>query len=291
MNKYFSLPGYYQKYSILSLFLSYYNSHKQFFYSDRIIDSLYDCPPNLIWNGGRNTAKNNNIPLKDIFNFYRQFKDLHLRHTFTNCLLTPEMVEDRNCNQFVCTYVDINDKIIINNPYLIQWFKDIYPELELIYSTTLDITDSTQINKLTETNLYVMNYNYNNDNSYIAQLAHPEHIEILCAEPCIKNCPNRLAHYKNTSEMVLGISDKFYAIKNCPMLKQKQFVATTDIQNLPTGITNTRIEELSQMGIQYFKISGRQLPPLILLEIILYYLVLPEYYQRVREEILAQIQF
>ena len=136
-----------------------------------------------------------------------------------------------------------------------------------------------------------MNYNYNNNNSYLKQLKHPENIEILCAEPCLQNCPNRVAHYKNVSEMILGLNDTFYAMEQCPMHNKHTFLSTSDIQLLPNAVTNKRVEELSQLGIKYFKISGRQLPPLILLEVILYYLVLTEYHQRVREEILAQIKF
>lgn len=290
MIKYFSLPGYYQKYDILILFLTYYNNNEQFFYSDRIIDSLYDCPPNLIWNGGRNTSADLGIELESLFNFYRQFETIHLRHTFTNCLLTPELTKDEKCNEFVNDFIDPKDKIIINNEYLIQWFKQQYPNLELIYSTTINIKDTNYINNITKNNIYIMNYNYNNDNSYISKLRYPEHIEILCAEPCMPNCPNRMNHYKSVSEEVLGISH-ISVLDKCPIVNTHNFLTTNDILNLPTAVSNKRIEELSQMGIQYFKISGRQLPPLILLEFLLYYLVLPEYYQRVKEEILSKIKF
>lgn len=275
----------------MSHFLQYYFDHRQYFYSDRIIDSLYDCPPDIIWNGGRNVYIIQQAPIEQIIQSYRKFSDIHLRHTFTNCKLNSIMIKNYKCNDFVKRYVTPNDKIIINSPLLIEWFKNHYPYLELIYSTTLGITDINEVNELTKNNIYVMNYNYNNDNTYISKLTYPEHIEILCAEPCIPNCPHRMEHYEVISKTVMDSKsvDSEFIRANCPTYKM--FLKTkfnfNDMQNFSTAISNERIDELSNMGIKYFKISGRHMPAEALLEIFIYYLVKPEHKCIVEQAMLA----
>lgn len=53
MIKKFSLPGFYMLNRYLYEFLVYYEKHRDFFYEDRIIDSIYDCHPSVLWAGGR----------------------------------------------------------------------------------------------------------------------------------------------------------------------------------------------------------------------------------------------
>ena len=178
-----SIPGFYSKFKHVKLFLDYYYNYRDLFYSDRCIDSLYDAEPHLLWRGGRVPINESFVPMDVILSELNEYP-VKLRHTFTNCLLTEQLVNDYACNFFVQHFIREQDEVILNHPLLIEHFKKNYPKIPIIYSTTMNIQDINQVNEISKNNIYVMNYNYNNDQQYINQLTHKENIEILCAEPC-----------------------------------------------------------------------------------------------------------
>lgn len=280
MIKKFSLPDYYNKGKYI-LDLSFYmknNSDK--FYSDRIIDSAYGAHPSLLWTGGRFITDQYAMLMSDVLHEFNKIPEIKLHHVCTNLLMTPELVTDYKSNYFFLHYIRSEDKAIIAHPLLIDHFKYNYPKISLIYSTTMNIKDIETVNEITKKNIYVLNYNYNYNDIYIKQLLYPNNIEVLCGEPCILNCPNREKHYKEISKIALQINEGIYT---CPYEVEKY--TADEILSLPHAMTNERIDQLSEMGIQYFKISGRSLDLPNWLAIILYYLALPEH----REKIFFQL--
>lgn len=269
MIKKFSIPDYYGKCHQIADLINYKNEHPDFFYSDRIIDNSYGAPPYFLWMGGRLTYPNGVNSMDTVL---YTLPSLELRHVCTNCLVNDEVIHDYRSNKFIRDYVRPQDKLIVSHPSLIQYLKKNYPYLTLVYSTTMNITNVNKINEMTENNIYVLNYNYNYDDKYIKQLKNPHNIEILCGESCDLECPNRMHHYKFISEAVLGIATQDF---NCPNGCDAR--SGYEIIHLPHAITNERIDELSEMGIQYFKISGRTLNAPDWIYVIAYYLVLPEH--------------
>ena len=285
--KKFSIPGFFSKFTIIQSFIDYYYNHRDLFIEDRCIDSCYDSYGTLLWRGGRIPhIENPNLNMLDILDFFNQYPSIELRHVFSNCLLDENMTHDYFCNKFTKEVIRLQDKVIINNKYLIEHFKKNYPNIPIIYSTTMDITDIEQVNQLSEQNIYVLNYNYNNDNTYLEQLKYPQNIEILCGEPCIDNCPYRAQHYISISKGALGIADDENDINECPFGSYN--LTPIQIMKRKNAITNERIDELYNIGFQYFKISGRTLPPPSWLELILYYLAKPEYIDQIRQELLLK---
>lgn len=237
----FSLPSFYNKFKIVSSFLDYYYKHREQFYEDRQIDSLYDTVSGLLWGGGRYTPVED-INLHTLLDEYNKHPEIKLRHVFTNCLLNQLTVNDYKCNKFVCDFIRLQDEVIVNHPLLIEHFKSQYPRIPIVYSTTLNIVDIDKINEITKTNIYVLNYNYNNNNAYLDKLEHKENVEIICAEPCIPNCPKRLEHYKTISQAYLSIHYDENAIYTCPYRSEiKPFF---EVMKSPLAITNERIKEL-----------------------------------------------
>lgn len=211
--------------------------------------------------------------MNDILDRYSKFPEISLRHVFSNYLIDSQLAKDYTCNKFVKQYIRPQDAVILASYGLIEHFRNNYPNIPIIYSTTLDIKDIALINKLTESNIYVLNYIYNNDNTYLSKLKHIENIEVLCGDICVFNCPYRKWHYDTINENLLyqNVNDK------C-----RQYIDMGDnilqyMLSLPQALNNQRIEELSSMGIQYFKVSGRELNSIALTPILLYYLVKPEY--------------
>jgi len=280
-----SLPGFYAQFKYVQTFLEYYKENPKFFYTDRIIDSFYDAEPSLLWRGGRSPMIEQYVPMPEILDEFNKYPEIKLRHVFTNCLLTEQLVNDYTCNKFVSRFMRSQDEVILNHPLLIKHFQNNYPWIPIIYSTTLGITNLIQINSITENNIYVLNYNYNNDNNYLQQLKHKNNIEILCAEPCNLNCPRRSDHYKAISkEVLLNPLDENTDLLQCPFGAENRIF--DEVMKLPHAVTNERIKELEQQGFQYFKISGRTLMTPQWLETLVYYLVLPEYVSYVRQNLI-----
>lgn len=223
MDKYFYLPGYYIYNNLLSQFIKYKKENPQFFLKDRIIAGSYDIPFGLIWNGGRGSQINygratyNETWTNSVMQQWFKQPDFILLHTCTNLFInTPERLHDKICNSFIEKYYRPQDKIIIANPDLKKYLKETYPEISFVNSTTIGLTDISTINKLTENEIYVLNYNKNGDNEYLKQLTHPENIEILCGEHCVANCPNRRKHYEEVSKIQLKEIEKSSCVEVCP---------------------------------------------------------------------------
>lgn len=295
MIKKFSLPSWYIHHEKLMLFLRFYSDNKDLFFNDRIIDSVYDVYNGgnipLIWGGGRySLADSDKIPMNFVLSNFKRYPGIEIRHVFTNMLLdSDELLTEYRCNKFVQQCIRPNDSVVLNHPKLIQYFKETYPKIKIIYSTTMNITDIDKVNELTKDNMYVLNYNYNNNNEYLEKLQHKENIEILCAEPCQPFCPHRLKHYKAISQNIINLNNFNVAPESdfvCPFGAEP--FTLDEIMAHPHAITNERVEELSKQGFQYFKISGRTVPVPQWFDTILYYLAKPKYRTHIRSKLLCE---
>jgi len=282
--KKFLLPGYLLHDELMRCFLNYIDVDRSILKPDCVIEGLYDCPPYLIWNGGRFTSYITQDPnvIQEIFNIYRT-NNVTLYHTFTNLLLTPEMCLDYSCNDFMKNWVLPSDKLIVASKPLEQYLKEHYPQNQLVYSTILQLGDINYINQITEKDICVLDYNHNIEPEFLQQLTHPEHIELMCNEGCISHCPVRHKDFICRSKQQLHIPLTEEELYLCPGNYYTENITFSDVLQNAETLTNERIEELSQMGFQYFKISGRHMPEQILIEVLLYYLIKEDSQLRVRE--------
>lgn len=195
-------------------------------------------------------------------------------------ILDKDMIKDPKCNMIINNYYQTKDYIIISNQQLYNHLKDIVPESHFIYSTTLGIKDINLINTLSKNNIVVLDYNYNNNDDILQQLLYPQNIEILCAELCIDNCPYRREHYRAVSKQNahLELNQDELELMPCKMkdkLGIKRFSVEIYLKTFKHAISNERIEKLSQLGFQYFKIAGRGRSLELCLQFLIYYLILP----------------
>lgn len=281
----FSCPDYYGFFNLNLKLLDLFQEERVKFYDDVIIDSIYGSFP-CIWNGGRfyegGTSFGNIVAT--ITPFIE--RGISLRHTFTNCLLTEEHLNDTLCNK-ICelTHSSLHG-INVNSTLLKKYLEEKYPEFYIMWSTTLCTEDLEQINFLSEKNLLVLDYNLNNNFEFLAKLKHPENIEILVCETCIPNCPNRFDHYQNESERQLFLHNNFYP---CPWRTDQNYY-TGGACTFPhyVSIDNIRQNYLP-LGINKFKIMGRGRPAIEAIENYVNYLVKPEYKDDIRMQLLAAL--
>lgn len=290
-----SIAGWFAHHEEIIDFLNYYYDHPEFFFQDRIIDSIYDCYYGnlpLVWCGGRVPNNDVRFNMNYVLKNFNMFPNIKLRHNFTNKLLNDDaLINDYRCNQFVKKYIRPQDEVVINHPKLIQHFKEHYPQIPLIYSTTLEITDINQVNEITKNNIYVLSYTKNNDIEYLKNLQYKDNIELLCGETCMDNCPYRKEHQRMISQTILDAQldlSKMQEI-NCPTAKEHGapfFI--NDILQRDHAISNEKMDQLMDLGFSQFKIVGRSFPVPMWLDILLYYLALPEYKERLKQEFLMR---
>ena len=280
----FSLPDYYHFYDLNLHLLQLMDEQSEKFYEDVKVDSIYGSFP-CIWNGGRyysgSTSYENIVATVQPFTE----RGISLRHTFTNCLLTEEHLNDTLCNK-ICelTHSSLHG-INVSSPLLKEYLEKKYPKFYIMWSTTICTEDLSQINQLSEKNLLVLDYNLNNKFDILAQLKHPENIEILVCESCILNCPSRREHYVHESNCQLFNETTTYT---CPWVKDQNFYTGIQKRSHHVDIDSIRKNYLP-LGINKFKIMGRGRPVVETIENYVNYLVKPEYKDDIRMQLLRSI--
>lgn len=294
MIKYFSLPDYWNHFFEIQVLFQYRQLHPSYFYEDRIFNSAYGLPPDLIWNGGRVMPNTDHtLTYMQVFNYYRALKDFHLRHTCTNIILNEELIQEKKCNDFIYSYYNPQDYIIFSNELLHKHLSLIVPEDHFIYSTTMGIKDLKQINQYSKNNLVVLDYSYNNNESYLKQLDYPSNIEILCGELCIDDCPHRMKHYIAVSKTNAHIPLDIQESDSCFFKEQKEEISSLlqwYLSSFKHAITTERIDELAALGFQNFKIAGRTRNTEQFFTFVNYYLILPQYQDIVKQELIIQTE-
>lgn len=283
----FHLPGLFEFYELYKRFLDLYKNHSEYFYDFIEIASIYGAPSSCVWGGGRVAFGDEDIKL-----FLNLLKNtgVSARLTFSNSLLTEEHLDDHLCNKMCKLLNEPNSHngVIIHSDLLKDYIYDKYPHLELISSTTKVILDDNELDEelnMKEFKYVVPDFRYNKRMDFLSSLSEEEKdkIELLVNECCYIGCKDRKDCYKNVSEKTLGLntpdhickapfSEKGYMFSMA--MKNPAFIGINDIKStyLPLGISN-------------FKIEGRGLGSAVVLEMLLYYLVKPEYQINVREEI------
>lgn len=281
----FHLPGLFEFHDLYELFLNIYKEHRIYFYDYIEITSIYGCPSDYIWSGGRVSSGND-----DIYSTKRLLKqhNLSANLTFSNLFIKEEHLSDRKCNDLCKLFNESQNGIVICSDILLNYIKNNYPNYHFISSTTKVLTNpSDLINELrrNEFSYVVPDFRLNKNKTLFNSLNQNEKdkIELLVNECCDTNCAQRKVCYENVSKKILGIEcedHKCYSPESkngyvfSKAMKNPAFISNDDIINyyLPLGITN-------------FKIEGRGLGSALVLEILLYYLAKPEYQLNIREQI------
>ena len=290
--KYFSIPGYFRHFDQIVALNEFKKEHPDYFEPDRIIESAYDFPSHLIWNGGRfDTYIFNPFTQREMLEYYFVETNMKLAHTCTNMLIDSTLAKDWSCNLFLEKFYRPQDIVIISSFDLYEHLKNAFNNMNFILSTTAGITDIKDVNRIiNDYNMsVVIDYHYNNNDEYLKQIQRPEKVELICAEPCEFTCNHRKQHYQEISQTQLGLieygKDGFAA---CPYKTNVEKRVFAEIQKLPQAITNERIDELADVGINHFKISGRPLVFTQWYETMTYYLVKPKYQQYVAQTLIQQ---
>lgn len=288
---YFSIPGYFHQYDTNIALLKLKQKFPEKFYDDIIIDSIYDCFPNSIWNGGR-VCLEKTVPIKDMKDILYTFNEfgLSIRHTFTNELLENTDLYDRLSNKIleISSNTLIKTGININSELLKNYIEDKYPNIFYFnWSATKCLKDIDEINHLSCNNLVIPSYqSINNNFEIINNLLYPNNIEFIVDECCFDKCPFYTSHYKKFNKEQLYINDYDAEICRCQQSPNYYERRTNRKHNISIDLIR---EKYLPLGFNKFKITGREEFPFNLIESYVNYFVKKEYRDFIRNSLLSEV--
>lgn len=278
---YFHLPGLFAFSSLYKNFLKIYTEEKDKFNDWMEIGSVFGAPRTASWGGGR-MPNPSELGDKDIIEFMKNY-NISCRLTFSNNQIEEKHLGDIYCNYLLDAFYWPGNSIIINSPILEKYIRNKYPNYKFISSTTKCLKDEKlTLDELSnDYELVVLDYNFNKNFDFLINIENKEKCELLINPVCMPNCPRRKEHYDLMSKEFLHIPNDIKYFE-CPYQTAKFFQA----QNNPLFISKDDIQNIYiPMGFKHFKIEGRTTGWDDLIEILLYYLVKPEYQLEIRERL------
>ena len=249
---------------------------------------MYGAPAGCRWDGGR--AGFGDAEPEAAAALMKEY-GISARLTFSNSLLREADLADVRCNR-LCALFEKNGPVpagaVISSDLLLDYLRENYPGFYFVSSTTKVLTDFRQLKAELERPSFryvVPDFRLNKEMDRLVSLEDglKGKVEFLCNEACRFDCPDRKACYENVSRKNLGEDcedhvctspDAGRGYRFSDAMKNPGFIGIRDIQ-----------EVYLKNGFTQFKIEGRSLGSAVVLEMLLYYLVRPEYQLQVREEI------
>ncbi len=295
----FHIPDFLKHFRLNMVLLSTLEKNKEWFRDGVRIASVYGAFPPALWNGGRAALGTcDERTVKEVLNFYNS-KGIPCRYTFTNPLIQKEHLSDQFCNMLLRAGHNGLNEVIVNSPILEEYIRKNYPKYKITSSTCKQIRDTEQLCAELEKdyNLVVLDYNYNNDFEFLEKLPHKEKCELLINACCEPNCKRRGEHYSSIGAEQIRFNEYLHS----PSALTKPFQANEfkclsmrlplyKTTGFSTHISPEAIyEKYLPMGFNQFKIEGRTLPDINVLENFVYYMIKPEYKDLARLEMLAKL--
>lgn len=283
----YHLPGLFEFYELYRVFLPLFRKHRDWFYEESEIGSIYGAPSDCLWGGGR--VEDGECNPREVLALLEEY-GISARLTFSNSLLEEKHLADARCNA-LCTLFEksgVPNGVIVHSELLTAYLRENYPGLYLVSSTTKVLTDFEQLRAETaraEFRYVVPDFRLNKAFAQLNTLtdAQKDKTEFLCNECCWFGCKDRKKCYEAVSRKNLGLDGMEHrctapgaqnGYRFSEAMKNPGFIRTEEIRStyLPMGFTN-------------FKIEGRGLGSALILEFLLYYLTKPDFQINVREEI------
>ena len=218
--------------------------------------------------------------------------------TFTNPEITEKHLSDKNCNEILKMAENGLNEVIVMSPMVEQYIRENYPGYKITSSTCKQIRDMDGVNAELENDysLVVLDYNWNNKFDMLEQVKDKGRCEILVNACCQPNCPRRGNHYSSIGKYQIDLcnaANSSIQVKNimkdpfpCEFMNYNIYM----LNKFSTYISPESIEkDYIPMGYNQFKLEGRTVGDINLLEMYIHYMVKPEYQDVVRLDMLSAL--
>lgn len=272
-------------------FARYMQKHHEYFRENIRPAAFYGSFNNAIWQGGRSMIGMQPSPI-DMEDTIHKINDagVAVRYAYTNSVLEEKHLNDTLCNLTMEIANNGKNEVLVNLPLLEEYLRKNYPNFKYILSTTKCERNIDKINEATEKyDLVVIDYRDNRNLDFLDKIKNKDKIEILVDDYCPSFCRFRKKHYE--------------IVSNINILKGNPNEGGCKETNRPKDIvgfygnleayktTNLTVNEIYgkyfEMGFKNFKLIGRDVHSLFAFESFIYYLVKPEFRDKVRDELIG----
>jgi len=235
-----------------------------------VVDSVHDCPPGLIWQGGRYVPWGR-FTLDQYIGFVKAYngRGIGVYYTFSNICLEPDHLEDDMCNYFLDQTENSMNGVILASDILRDHIRSNYPKFGTKASVCNTSTDYQSLLGIYDT--VVLQPDDNRKYDLISTLD-TSRLEILVNEPCVQDCPYRREHFMNFSRNVL---ERRILYKHSTDLNTCLAEKAGDIRCDELILSTDEIGKLYNLGIRNFKIAGRDASSEFLISQMNYYIKNP----------------
>ena len=281
----FYLPDFYNNFQLICFIHDMMTNYPNMFFDDVRIGAVYGSFPGAIWNGGRILFGLEHR--EDMEKMIKEYNDrgIAVRYTFTNPLIDERHLKDLYCNMILEISQNGLNEVIVNTPALEQYIRDYYPCFKLISSTTKCLEDLDSIKEELNKDYYlVVTDSALNNTDELFSLEPKDKIEIIVNHYCQDHCPRRQAHYKAVGNSQLNFTR--YKFPECQYIGRSFFKI---MENRSFISTDMIFGKYRDAGFKHFKLDGRSRPVRNVVESFIYYLVRPEFRDKVRLVIYQEI--
>lgn len=285
----FHLPDFVRHFKLNMILSEMMRRQPELFYDDVEIGSVYGTFPTSLWNGGRSFC--GNIDAKSVIGITSQLneRNIPIRFTFTNPDIKPEHLKDPFCNTCLKMADNGMNEVIVVSTLLEEYIRNKYPNYKITSSTCkqLEDMDSLKAELEKDYSLVVLDYNWNNNFDMLEKIPHKEKCELLVNACCTPHCKRRKEHYDYVGEYQIKLTEHMkhpnepfeFRDFECPQMGMALYQTTEYATHIkPEDIYNKYVP----MGYENFKIEGRSVPDINVLEAYMYYMVKPEYRDQTR---------
>ena len=292
------------------LLISLMEKHPEVFYENIRIGAIYGTFPGAIWNGGRTVLGQCDAMQMEYVLSEFNGRGIPLRFTFTNSLIGQEHLEDEFCNLCLQLAVGssskireesdaiesakdgqgaaddgerniVHNEVLVNSPVLEAYIRENYPSLPLISSTTKQIRSVEELaGELAKDYKLVVVYKAMNHDPALLTMPGRERLEILLDSFCMDHCPRSAEHYLAASQAQLEGRELIFPTEG------KCHAINRDFYDFFENESFVTVEELygrfCDAGFCHFKLDGRTFTDADVIESYVYYMVRPDYQERVR---------
>lgn len=276
----FYLPGLFEFFSLYTHFIDIFQQ-ENFKFRKCEIGAVYGAPPDTLWNGGR--IRGQGCLDVNLVHSWSQATNTPCALTFTNCLLDPVDLDNIYCNRIAQLFESDKNAIILHSELLENYIRETYPQYKIVSSTTKCITNVEQMHEefAKDYERVVLDYNFNKNLPVLKSIEQKEKCEILINAVCYANCPRRAEHYRHIAATAKRVSLPEF---ECDAMNKTFHEALKN----PNSITVEEIYNIYEpLGFHHYKIEGRTTNVFDLAEILVYYMVLPEYQMEIRQRLIA----
>lgn len=296
----FHIPDFGAHFRLNNILISTIKAHPEYFRDGLTIKSVFGTFPGSVWNGGRYLG--GTADMRTVNDIIKMFNDngIPIRFTFTNPLIKKEHLGDSYCNQILRAANNGLNEVIVMSPILEEYIRENYPNFPITSSTCKQIEDMDGVNsELKKDYKYVvLDYNWNNKFDMLEKID-PEdrgRCEILANACCEPHCKRRGEHYRQIGENQIKaweheknkLNKKPFDAPEfeCPYMNRSIYNITgLDTFVSPEDIINKYVP----MGFKHFKIEGRTVNDINLLETYVYFMTKPEYRDEARFNMLERL--